>query len=529
MKKSSKKGDHTEGEKSSIYNDAEWYLDVNEHRWMLRCTKVKAYSNGLQEKCNYHAREERYLADHPHGVKYAKKKSNSNEQGQHTLYEVGVDHPDIHPFLTQIAKVVAELNISASIMSSTEMFALFNHLIQFGYSLKEKNQKLERISYSDKEINLKINELADAKYHDFLQKYKQHGFASAIVDAGTVRKRHTLEIILVNPGILHPFPYKSYEINSGDIKEYKKVFRQLFDDLYSENIILTSICGDNLPAQRNGADHIKPLSIQEEAFNTVKQITEEIKKDITEEKDPKIIADKQKRLKYLVEVAGLLYIPCTNHVLNLAFNDMLREIDEPHYLHLKIEKYNEPFKNEVIRKKVGNLHFAICPTRWMYIFDGLIYLFKNKKILENLYKLKGKDDQITEILNSQENEIINEYPIELMGMINILWPLHSFSYYLEQDDGLFCFLVPILDKVYKQVRSRCAEYHYEEVGEKIIQNIENRFKNTGRLELMKASFLLTPYGRKKSLPKDAAARKHQTFKPNIQFFSITDTCDSGII
>lgn len=518
--------DRHEGDKHSSFSEAEWYQDTADGRWMLRCTHETQYENGMVEKCTYHERESRYVENHQHGKRERGKGKGKNNMNQISLFDVGIVRENENPFLEIFATVAAELNISSSVMTSVEMMELFNQLLEYGYMLGSETKERLVISYSDKVLNTKIVEICKERKKKLLDQYKKYGQASVIVDAGTVRKKHTLEIILVLPGILKPLPYKSYTIGDGDIQDYQKMFKLLFKDLFKEKIQLLSICGDNLPAQRNGVDHTKSKSLQERAYESVLQIQIQLKELIQGSSYSKNKEKLQTKLKYYSELAALLYIPCCSHLLNLAFNDLLKDSEFILSYLNKLEKYNELFKIDIIKKSIGDLHFSICPTRWMYLFDGLIYLYKNRKKLMMLYEYKESKSEIQEILDMEEYEEISTFPKELVYLINILWPLHSFSIFIETDSTLLCSIVPVLDKVILQMKKRCQQYHQEVLGDIIESTIMNRFKTTGRWDLMRAAYLLTPYGRKRTAPKNSQVRKFKTYKTKIRFFELKEELET---
>lgn len=525
-KKIDKDNSHKEGDKHGTIENAEWYQCPSDKRWMLRCTCERVTINGMVKKCSYHERESRYEESHEH----FKLRNNEKEQTgkkQLTIYQAGVkEFKDVN-LISDVAKATAELNVSSSVIANPIMLKLFNTFIEHGFNQANAKQKLSVLSYSDVDINNQINIEREKKYKEILDKFRQFKHASAIVDAGTVHSHHTLEIILVIPGILPPFPYKSYEINNGDKNDYKCMFMKLFKNLYEDEIYLTSICGDNLPAQRNIADHTRSCSIQDESYKASVNIVEDLLKETELSKSDstkkKSVYELNNKLEYFTRLAAVLYVPCCNHVLNLSFNDIISEVDIIHDYLEKIEKYNELFKDDRIKKEIGYFNFTISPTRWIYLFDGLIYMFKNQKKLKKLYKIKDQDQKIKSLLDKPEYDSISSYPDDLIKIINIIWPLHSFSTYVESDSTLLCYMVPALDKVIRQIKSRCEKFQMITIGDSIINILNERFQKTGRWDLMKASYILTPYGRNKSLPKNDPMKKKCKYKPNkIEFFELKD-------
>lgn len=323
----------------------EW-LQYNDGRWEIKCCKSGKAENNPSAivECSKHWRPDQYPKNHT--CKFIDTSVESIKQT--TLLECSQrkNTKPKKPLITHLAIACAKSNTSSRTMSSDIMIWLFNQILQFGYSKGQNNEQLDLFNFKEKELSEEITNVAvDLKNYN-MQTLKKNNIVSAVIDAGTVRKHHNLEIALTVPGIISPFLYKSYKIKSGTKEEYTNVIQELHDELLNQGIALSGVCGDNLAAQKNGIDHTNPSAIQSKSYNEIPSVASDIeilkKKRENEEnrenrnKITEELIEKEMLQKKLKNRTAMLYNPCVNHVLNLCFNDILNQCEDiSNYLLLK--------------------------------------------------------------------------------------------------------------------------------------------------------------------------------------------------
>lgn len=504
--------------------DAEWkkITKKNDSRWYLCCQHTKFDSTeGIVKRCQYCARPGEYDVYHDHFSEEKKRKKEKSKGRQITIFDM---MPNIKEFnvITLVAIVAAALNISARCVSTDIFINFINALIEYGYKLKEKGSTLSKVSYSDKDVNAEIITQHNGQKSNSMSEFRSVGYAFAILDAGTVTTHHTLEIILTLPGLLKPLPFESYYLETGTKAEYQKVIQDVYKRLKNEKITLIGVCGDNLAAQKNGLDHTNSKSIQSRSFENVLSLRNEIKM-LRLAGNLEETATKTQELNYYSGLSSLMYSPCLNHTVSLAFYDSLACCDILNEYAIRVDKYSEIFKLPEIKDIIGKLNFSVCKTRWIYLFNSLLYLVRNQKLIDKLYDIveSRSDKKLYTIFDKPEYSAISERPEKLQAIVDILWPLHSFSAYLEDNSTLLCYVIPTLDKVQAQIKKRGEKHNLTEISDTILEKIDERLHETGRYELLQASYLLSPFGRQNVKPnREKYFETKVCPPPEIEFFEL---------
>lgn len=524
-----KDGQHKEGDIDPA-TGAIW-KQFSHGRWELQCPKhgIAENNSNLTVQCLKHWRKNDYKVNHT--CKFLDNNIDDSER-QTTItdyYEIPFDLSD-KPLLTQIALAGAKSNASSKVLASKIMIWLYNQIYQYAYSRGKDGKPLENIEFSEKEISNEINNVSTKLHDNNINIMKSTKVVSAVVDAGTVRNHHNLEIMITAPGLFKPFLYQSIPINEGTKEEYQRIITNLHNELLQHEVILAGVCGDNLAAQKNGIDHTNPSSIQSISFEKQLLVDADLQKLIEELKvcDHNLkdelnqqIKEKSLLLKHLQSNSALLYNPCVNHVLNLAFNDILNDCYGISKFIEIIEKFNEFLKEKPIKRHVGKIQFSICRSRWIYLFENLLQLYKSKQKLKELYDKKDSDNSVKHILEQEKYEIIRSFPEDLCPIINILWPLHSFSIYVESNSTLLCDIIPTYNKLIGELNSRGNKYNMEHITNQMVEKLNNRFHNTARWDLLMTAYALSPYGRKEMTSSNY--NKISPYSPHaIKFFEINE-------
>jgi hypothetical protein len=97
--------------------------------------------------------------------------------------------------------------------------------------------------------------------HTILVDYVKRPCVSLIIDAGTIERRHFLDLMIFAPySGLRPFLYDSLENERLTVDDSGQLVAQAIEELKTQGVRVRSIVGDNLPAQVSVFAHWSPKS-----------------------------------------------------------------------------------------------------------------------------------------------------------------------------------------------------------------------------------------------------------------------------
>jgi hypothetical protein len=98
--------------------------------------------------------------------------------------------------------------------------------------------------------------------HDgMIAKFQQMPCVSLAIDAGTIERRHFLDIMILAPyPKIKPFFYDAIENVTLTAEDYGTIVATTINELHQTNVNVRSIVGDNLPAQITVLAHWSPRS-----------------------------------------------------------------------------------------------------------------------------------------------------------------------------------------------------------------------------------------------------------------------------
>lgn len=157
------------------------------------------------------------------------------------------------------AKLAARLNISAKSSTSTAMNEHNLRLIQLGMDISSNIQKkqinLEKTFSicSDKTLALIMKKLANSqKENDFMEMQDIH-YVNIAADSGTVSSTHCIHFLLTNPYYINmPKLLNIVVNNNNDSQKYGELFLMQVEEIFSHDLVITSIIIDHLRCQFNG-------------------------------------------------------------------------------------------------------------------------------------------------------------------------------------------------------------------------------------------------------------------------------------
>ena len=274
-----------------------------------------------------------------------------------------------------VSETAATVNISARSMASFEMQKAFLAYANYGFHKARENPQIKELNIekvpfvTEKQIPERIKQTAIMKLQEKLKYFKKYNVCSVIIDVGTVRKFHTLEVILTLPGVLDPIPYRSVPCKNLTHAGYMKITKKITKLLAKDEITVASFVGDNLKAQKLALDHtnIKCIQNHDETCRSI------------------------------------LFSPCLNHTLNLAVKDMIHTISIFENSHDIATLFLKFFKEKEIQR-MHKFSFALCEQRWLYLYDTCLYLLTNNNIISKIVS----DERYQAVLTRNSYERLNE-------------------------------------------------------------------------------------------------------------------------
>ncbi|KAK8841870.1 hypothetical protein M9Y10_026822 [Tritrichomonas musculus] len=272
------------------------------------------------------------------------------------------------------------------------------YLLNEGYSFPRDiktsvNFKQLLDNVSEKRVSEKVIQVSQKVFQKNLESFSQKKYCNLLCDAGTVQKPHCLHFILMyvdDP--VDKILFDSFDGQIFDANFYRECFAKVFSKFESNNIYISSITTDNLPAQTLGWENFK------ETFD-----------------DP------------FIQIVYRMY--CYAHMMKLVFSDVIK----------RSEKIREYLNNTLVIVKCIRKTEAIefigskCPsqstTRWLYIVDILLFILNNR----------GKINDFLLITNN--SDILIDGNIEFTYKILVL--LKLFSSIVERDCFQIYNIVPL--------------------------------------------------------------------------------------
>ena len=307
-------------------------------------------------------------------------------------------------FRNAIADAVALLSLQLQIpvnrISHPAFWEFVTSVMQIGESIGKTNVDQLLQGISAKAISERITHLGHVFRERDFATARELRYVNIVVDAGTVLGVATIHSLLTNP-YHREFPIV-LEITENDHFD-KFMYRDLFERLcmicHEQDLIVCSIITDGLPAQVSG---LEMLLQEKESCSCIYQIR------------------------------------CFAHLTNLVFNDCLKQLPNLKAMVRDISALVSLLRTAVVVEELREKCPAICPTRWLYLFDILMWLCTRKDKINAF--LIGSDN------NSSDFQSI---PDEWQTLLDILRPLKLLSLAVESSGCALWEIIPLVAGVMK--------------------------------------------------------------------------------
>ena len=426
-------------------------------RSMFRCKKTLVIGNSVVQ-CKYICRSDR------------------PKEATHTCSFDGIDsyferESQFSDLQKSIYAFIANSNISFSAVASPSFVELIHRAIkegqesvlkQFGNNLSINYLPPEKIYHreSRQTIARKFNEYAQQRKNQRLSLFKSLKYASLAIDAGKINGLPILDITIVNSfSSIKPLLVRAIRFFSGTTEEYIEKVSNVIQELHKKGIIISSIVGDNLRAQKS-------------AFNG----------------DSSMQANNPKTF-----LAKPIWFSCICHTISLAIHDAINENQNLHFIHYFISDLSRLMRSKPMVSSLGILCPDYCSTRWTIEYDILYWVISHFRRIEEVF------------LNPPPN--ILPYLLKMIDFPNLLYinapiylrifgPVRDLITFLEGDNSPAVYVFPIIEDFTIRMKKLIDDNpEYENDINSILNNISNRLNMNYSFFLLRVLFYLTPSGR----------------------------------
>ena len=354
-----------------------------------------------------------------------------------------------HSIMRALAILCTSLNISSKKAVSDRMEEFIHYLLDVGIQIKTnfKNQSLNvEDIFHMKNINKMgeyINVVADEVCKNAIPFFKER-YVSLQMDSGTVSKLKVVHYIISIPEskTTKPFLYDLIENKNFDSLKYSIATNSVLAELFDNNIYVSAIIVDNLRCQTKGLEIIKTAS-----------------------ENPL--------------VKSVFIVHCFCHMTSLVFVNVLN-----HNMHLNNLVNSIKSIVTILRKNtstafIGKKCPSIVETRWLYIYDILIFI------------QRFKNEVITILKGCEEVELEAKLP-EILELIQIIKPLRLFCDAMEKN-----YSISAVGHYVKEVIEYFQKQNFlfvQDIFEDIFTNFIARIQSNN-FDLVVASYFLSSSGR----------------------------------
>ena len=298
--------------------------------------------------------------------------------------------------LNNMTILACNSNISAKKMASSPMKEFVKNLIHIGINLGAHNYGPEILQmlrfYGITTITKKIKEYGLYISNTQQNRLKEIKFINILCDAGTVNKYKCIHVMGSNP-FYDNMPVL-FEITTNDNytkEKYEILFQKEFEYAQSLDLIVCSIICDNLPAQQSGL---------------------------------KSFLNSDNRM-----IRSIEHIPCLSHMINLVFIHSLRQSLEINALINSLSDFVTLLRKEDAVRQIGKLCPKPIQTRWLYIYEPLLFIYQNRNTI---------------------SELGYQIPIEFEELRYILTPLKCFLLEIERKESKLFWVIDLFEEMLKQ-------------------------------------------------------------------------------
>jgi hypothetical protein len=296
-----------------------------------------------------------------------------------------------------------------------------------------------------------------------VRQFAKRPCVSLAIDAGTIEKRHFLDIMILAPySSLDPFLYDVLENETLTSDDYGNLIAAIIKELKSKGVRVRSIVGDNLPAQVSALAHWS----------------------------------KNSRLRGVdPDLNGIKYSPCMCHFMQLVIGDLIANVDTIR----EFEAILQSLIDIVNSSEVYPILRIRCPqcvkTRWLSRSDVLSWLLSRQDVLLNIDFLR-----IQKARRSKFQGLLTEENFQKLSVYHkVLHPCVQAVRFFEQDHITLCHVYPAI-KILKRHLEQQEDPMNADINEcldhwhSIAHFIRLRQRKLLDMDLVKLAFWLTSFG-----------------------------------
>jgi hypothetical protein len=239
--------------------------------------------------------------------------------------------------------------------------------------------------------------------------FAQEPSVSIAIDAGTMARRHFLDIMLLAPHTdTKPLLFRAVEDESFTLKKYGDIVAVAISDLHDLHVNVRSIVGDNLPTQVAALAHWSGNSRLRQAD------------------DPFL--------------HGIKYSPCMCHFLQLAVGDFLKTADGE-VLEAALQSLIRIANFTEVHRVVKSRCPRSVPTRWLSRFDAINWLLSRQSQLMRIDPAGWEDRERQGLFE----DWVRAEPFQQVQILQrLLYPFNEATKFFEREDVTLCHVYPAL-------------------------------------------------------------------------------------
>jgi hypothetical protein len=281
-------------------------------------------------------------------------------------------------------------------------------------------------------------------------------FVNVICDAGTVLTMKVVHCAFTNPSRLPEIlPLDPYENTNWTANHYASFFHDIVTN-FGEQLEICGIICDNLPAQVAGLRQF--LAMDNGRW------------------------------------AGVIHVPCLNHMINLVFSRILSITliaDVMATLPGITQALRSPAAQEIIGKRCP----SIVRTRWVYLVDILGFICRHFESIQTFLVLADTA----------------QIPVTYAQAHILLLPLALFSRVMETRSRLLADVIPAAREVLREWREIKELFGDSDLIVDCLQHLTAHFLarfRSNAYDTMLTAFALTPFGRGEIRLKEQGYQTH---------------------
>ena len=298
--------------------------------------------------------------------------------------------------------LIVKTGISVNRASQDAIRTFTLEMIQIGMSFANKHLKLDEaiIDFSRRILTEQVLRFGTQMKERDIACAREAHFVNLLVDAGTVLGKGVIHAMLSNPyhpGL--PIILDLIENDGYDKWKYKQLFSFLIYQCIKQGLTVCAVITDGLRAQRTAL-----MELIEEAEDQ--------------------------------NIRAIFPVYCMAHLTQLVFTDTLNRCNRMKEMMNKIHSFVSLLRTSVVTRELGEKCPSLCPTRWLYVVDILIWIDKRKEKI-NAFLLASEN-------NSSD---LHALPDEWRRLLMILLPLKRLSLAMESSDCCLWEVIPILERI----------------------------------------------------------------------------------